>query len=329
MAKLLEEKCQFGPAKDWDYKAVRQEIFSKAQRAYPVVREPDLIYRTERGSVLEAVASSLGIARTELETHLYGDLPENQVLIHFDDRIRPPDLVRRYNVALAQALLYRAVRLQVYLFSDYKVVFKYIKLARLIHLIRSLEPSGYKIVLDGPASLFRNTQKYGVQMALFLPGLLLANKWKMEAEVNTDWGPKGFGLDHTCGLTSHYRREHPFDSRIEESFARKFNRKTRDWVLEREGEVIDLGDIVLIPDFTFRHKDGRVAMLEIIGFWTPEYLKYKLEKIRKAGRKNLIVAVNEKLNCSKEDFEGEVIFYKTGIRLSALLERLEKVGKFG
>jgi len=29
---------------------------------------------------------------------------------------------------------------------------------------------------------------------------------------------------------------------------------------------------VFVPDFTFRHEDGTQACLEIVGFWTPEYL---------------------------------------------------------
>jgi len=45
-------------------------------------------------------------------------------------------------------------------------------------------------------------------------------------------------------------------------------------------------------------------VLEIFGFWTPEYLDEKLAKIREANRDNLIVAVSERLDYSSDEFEG-------------------------
>ena len=48
---------------------------------------------------------------------------------------------------------------------------------------------------------------------------------------------------------------------------------TRDgWQLIREGEILHEGQKTFVPDFTFRHEDGTQVFLEIVGFWTPEYL---------------------------------------------------------
>lgn len=70
--------------------------------------------------------------------------------------------------------------------------------------------------------------------------------------------------------------------------------------------MLNLGAKVMIPGFTLKHPDGRQAILEIVGFWTPEYLDKKLEKIQNADLDHLLVAVSERLECSADDFEGEV-----------------------
>ena len=326
LAKLLDEKAEFSPAEEIDFPDLRHRIFSRAQAQYPIVSKSDLLHQNLRDQILSEVAQELELTKSSMDSLIYGDLPENQILKSFESYYSPETLLKRYNLALAQGLLYRAIHMRIALAEDYRIVFQHIKLSRLIHWIKSFEDGGYEIALDGPASLFRNTQRYGIRMANFLPGLLLAQRWKMTAEVQTKQGLKRFHLDSDSGLSSHYTPRESFDSRIEQTFFTKFSRQKRDWTIEREGDIIDLGDAVFIPDFTFRHHDGRTAHLEIIGFWTPEYLQKKMDKIHRAKKKNLILAVNKQLNCSREDFDKEIIFYRTGIKIGDILHKLEIVG---
>ncbi|MBM3276571.1 MAG: DUF790 family protein [Candidatus Handelsmanbacteria bacterium] len=53
-------------------------------------------------------------------------------------------------------------------------------------------------------------------------------------------------------------------------FAQRFEKAQTDWQLERETEIVNLKETVMIPDFVFRHPDGRTALLEIVGVWQPE-----------------------------------------------------------
>ena len=323
LASLLEEACEFRPPRELDYPRFRERVFTLAQARYPIVSRPDLLHANTRERVLEGIASEIGCDPDAIDGLLYGDLPDNRILVSFREPT-PDALLRRYNLALAQAVLYNAVRMQIHLSGDYRTVFQYLRLSRLMHRIR---PSGrgYEITLDGPASLFSNTQRYGIRMSNFLPGLVLAAGWHMRADIRTPDGEKEFLLDDGSGLSSHYTPVPPFDSRLEKEFYTKFSRKKRIWTIEREGDLIVLGDQVMIPDFTFRHADGRTVSMEIVGYWTPEYLNRKMEKIRRAGPDRLIVAVNRSLNCSRDDFEGDVIFYRTGIRIRDVLDRLEKM----
>ena len=319
--KLLDETCEFGPEKEMDYPAFRERVFCLSQARQPIVSRPDLIHKTTRDSVLLEIAEEIRMTPEELDSALYSDLPWNQVMISFRDTYTPESLLKRYNVALAQGLLYRARSLRIRVQGDYRVVFQYLKLARLMHWIRPADP-GYEIWIDGPASLFSNIERYGVRMAQFLPGLLLARQWDMSADIAVRGDVRTFHLDSSCGLTSHYSGLPPFDSKIEESFFNKYTKKPRTWMIEREGGVLNFGQEVMIPDFTFRHPDGRKVHLEIVGFWTPEYLKKKIEKISKAAGTPLLVAVNRILNCGRDDFPCDVIFFRTGIRLRDVIDRL-------
>ena len=40
-----------------------------------------------------------------------------------------------------------------------------------------------------------------------------------------------------------------------------------------KAKFLHRGQKVFVPDFVFRHSDGRTVLIEIVGFWTPEYLQ--------------------------------------------------------
>jgi predicted nuclease of restriction endonuclease-like RecB superfamily len=64
-------------------------------------------------------------------------------------------------------------------------------------------------------------------------------------------------------------------------------------------------------------------LLEIVGFWTPEYLTKKIDKINRANRNDLLIVVNENLNCSRDDFKGKVVYYKSRIKVEEVLGALD------
>ena len=124
-----------------------------------------------------------------------------------------------------------------------------------------------------------------------------------------------------------------FDSRMEANFAAEFHEKFGDqrgqWLLTREDEVILLGDTVMIPDFALTHKkDGRRALIEIVGFWHPEYLERKIAKAKAANRRDLILLVYEGVNLGKErlqDVPAQVLYFKNKPVLKEVMEVVEQV----
>ena len=333
LAKLLcDHYCEFQVASPQPPEELRHAVFALARAHHPVVRETSLIYPVKREDLLEQVALKHQISSEDVLAGLYADLPENHQLATFAAP-SPNELLLRYNVALAQAMLYRCevLRLSVYrnLPVRYKQLFKFIKFYRLIHTIEGDVDAGYEIALDGPVSMFRHSQKYGLQMAVFLPALLLCTRWSMQADiVRKDGRRQHFVLDDQSGLVSHYKDQTLYDSLLEETFASRFDKAKTAWQLERESEVVNLKETVMIPDFTFRHPDGRTAILEIMGYWRPEYLRRKLEKLRRAQRKDLLVAVSSNLNVSEDDFKnvpGGVFFFRNKVQPKDVIHLLDQI----
>jgi len=371
LAKLCMDECDFEVVAPVDPREIRERLFAKANESYPIVRQPTLGEDTKRLEVYSAVADQLGISLEECYRGMYADLEENKRLVRFGDRTAPGYdesdnststtqltgtseesyaedtisvewLLTRYNLALAQAVCYDATEMRIRVWDHFSTVFSYVKLFGLMHRIYPIDSAGervvstdqaagYEAILDGPASLFSQTRKYGIRLAKFLPALPLCDRWEMRADVRVDDADthdatRIFELDHTEGLASHYTAQEEFDSDLERTLARKWERATTDWELRREDDVLDLGAEVMLPDFALEHPDGRRALLEIVGFWTPEYLEEKTTKIREADLDHLIVAVSERLDCSGEMFESandRLLWFKSGIHVYDVVELAE------
>jgi len=328
LAKILYDYAQIEPASAADCEELRKAVFTLAAQGGPPTRKPDLLFTKSASDKAAEIAAEVGVSADELPIMLYADLKENHVIRGFDSSIGPTQLIERYNTALAQAMLYRATRMVVDVYDSFRTVFKYIKLARLMHSIKPRE-EGYRIHIDGPVSLFANVERYGIAMAKLLPAVLKCRKWMLAAKVNFGDGERIFRLDPSVGLKSHYRDEPEFDSSPEEAFFTKFQRnKKSKWTIRREGSVLDLKETVLIPDFMFTHKDGRVAHLEIVGFWSPEYLRKKLDKLSRVQECNVVIAVPESLDRSRaEEFGGPIVRYKQRLLIKDVLPALEAVAK--
>jgi len=118
-----------------------------------------------------------------------------------------------------------------------------------------------------------------------------------------------------------------YDSSDEENFARQFSAVNSGWFLKREPEPVLTGNTVLIPDFSIE-KAGLKIYLEIVGFWTEEYLQRKIEKLKQVNTK-MIIAVRETLACEKlatieKRPQLHFIYYKDKIPLAPILQYLHK-----
>ncbi len=93
--------------------------------------------------------------------------------------------------------------------------------------------------------------------------------------------------------------------------------------------MIPIPENVMIPDFRLVHPDGRNYLLEIIGYWRPEYLRKKFSQVRQANCENLILSIFERLNLEKagvkiDDTSALTIWFKDKLLPKSVLQVLEK-----
>ena len=321
LIKLLTDRCRFETASERAPAEIRRALFLKARAHHPLRDE-----REEREAVVAEAARELQCAPESVLTGLYADLAENQRLIEFES-LTARELLDLYNLAQAQALLYRSVEMSLEVAPQsaegYRALFGAIKAYRLIHTVAGSPTRGYQIRLDGPVSMFQRSQKYGIQMAVFLPALLLCEGWKMRAEIVTKQGRGASGTRAFFELTSeqkqfrsHYLAHDPYENPTIEKLARDWAKLDTPWTLEASGEVVDMGASAFIPDFVLCHPDGHKVYLEILGFWTPPHLKKRLEEFASAGLENFIIAAWEDLRGSREPLPRipeHVLVFKTSL----------------
>ncbi len=134
--------------------------------------------------------------------------------------------------------------------------------------------------------------------------------------------------------SSHFKKSGLFDSRLEADFAAefeaKFGGKRGHWLLNRESEVLLLGDTVMIPDFVLvdKENEARRILVELVGFWHPKYLKRKVEKVRAANCAHLLLLVYEGLNLSADAFEetaSEALFFPRKPVLQEVMAAVENL----
>ncbi|MGC1529042.1 MAG: DUF790 family protein [Phormidesmis sp.] len=268
---------------------------------------------------------------------LYADLKENRIFTSFDAPTAEA-LIHRYNLSQVQGIFYKASHMTINLHrndpGEYKLMFKYLKLFRLMTYVEGEADQGFTITIDGPASLFKPSTRYGVDIAKLIPAILHVTRWQLTATLQ--WKnpytklaqDKSYSLDASCGLVSHYPPGKPYDSMLEQAFAEKWDKAKTEWQLEREVDLIPIPGSVMIPDFRLVHPDGRVFLLEIVGYWRPDYLRKKFYQVRQAECKNLILAISQRLNLEKAGVDvntapAKVVWFKDKLLPKAVLEALE------
>lgn len=328
MIKLLNDRSDFQTESTVEPFEIRQKIFLEARKFQPVLPNSE-----QRKSVLETVAKNeFQIEPLKIENNLYADLSAQQRLIDFET-IAPEDLLNRYNLAQAQALLYKCVEMKIRVApsetSNYRAIFGWIKHFKLIHSVVGNAVNGYEITLTGAASLFHRSQKYGIRMAVFLPALLICKNWKMTAEIPQK--ERNYFYELTSGqdeLVSFYFDDPEYINSDIEKLKKNFEKRADEWILQENREVVDLGKTAFIPDLVLVKSTCEKVYLDILGFWTPKSLLKRIEEFRAANYNKFILAASQELRGSREEALWEspnVIFYKTKLEPLVLTEMAEKL----
>jgi len=299
LAQILERRCTIDKDSAIDPVAARRAVFEESRGL--------VTGDEERTAVLDMAAKRLSVKSDDLEKALWADQEDNLLVKEFQ-AMTPEDLLRQYNLSLVQTLLFKAAGMEIQIEDNYQQVFWAIKRLGLMYTIQD-----GRIYLDGALSIFKLTEKYGTAMAKLLPAIMMAGRWSLKASIlkKTPQGKRiyDFALDHTEKRI--FGREFEdgkisFDSAIEKEF---YQLGFKGWKVQREPAVLKAGQYAFIPDFSMERNGTRIYV-EIIGFWTPEYLRNKIQKINQLEEKeSMVLLVNRNLACSGSEFETDNVFF--------------------
>ncbi|MBD3255343.1 MAG: DUF790 family protein [Candidatus Lokiarchaeota archaeon] len=312
LSELVRRRSVSEPCTELDSVEVRTALFEKG-----FVLDED-----KRKEIIESTARDFERSPAEIENAIFADLEKEQVLkklkLHSAE-----ELLRNFNLSITQTLLFNCLEMTLQIEGNYQALFRMINFLGLMY-----ETDGKEIKITGPASLLKKTRKYGVKFAQLLPYIVSSERWSINAKIEMVRGgqPRVFDFNLTSDVNLLFPlceiHVKEFDSDVEEQFYKDFKLFAPEWRIEREPKFIKAGNYVIIPDFGF-FKNNLTIYMEIIGFWTPEYIKKKIQKFN-LTKTRIIAAINKNLRCSRSDFPGEVIFYDKRIPIKKVLKILNK-----
>lgn len=338
LAHLLKSEAfsKFEVVSPLEPQLLRQRVFAASAQAAPLPQTATMTLQTIATQLSQELDREVLI--DQIRSGLYADLDENKILIQFDAPTAEA-LLHRYNVSQVQGVFYKASQIRINAHrndpGEYKLLFRYLKLFGLMTYIEGDADHGFTISIDGPTSLFKPSTRYGLDIAKLIPALLHVTKWSLNADLQMrdqytkTEKTRRFTLNSECGLVTHYPPGKPYDSMLEAAFADRWDALNSEWKLEREVDLIPIPGSVMIPDFRLVHPDGRTFLLEIVGYWRPEYLRKKFSQVRQSGCENLILAISERLNLEKAgvkvgDAPAHIVWFKDKLLPKSILQILNE-----
>lgn len=332
LATLLMRRCTFETNSPVDPRTARRLVFTLVGEVAGVVTK-----EARRTEILRKVADGLKVSAEDLEKSLWSDFDENLILKEFSP-LSPDALIKYYNLGLTQTLLFKAVSVEfIVRGGNYQRIFRDIKRLGLMYFVETVGAERYKITVEGPMALIKMTEKYGTSIAKLLPTVLRSEYWRIKAEIlrRREGFPRVYGFELDCKevvgrleeLGESRTEPNHFDSSVEEKFWKDFSAMESGWVLKREPEPLILsGGTVMIPDFSFQRGDVKIY-LEVIGFWTKQYLERKIQKLKQLNVSNMIIALDAKLGSKRRlsGLSGDIVPFERTIPLKPIVERLKSI----
>jgi predicted nuclease of restriction endonuclease-like RecB superfamily len=329
LAKCCEREAAFGTHAPVEPASARRAAFVAAEERDGVVSS------AERERALERAADSLAVSTEDVDASLFADLEERRVLASFDAPWDPEGLLAQYNLSLAQTALFDAVEVRVRS-SDPKALVSAVKRLQLMYEIERTD-DGRRVVVTGPDALFSRSRRYGTRFARLLRTVAKASEWRVEATIDDHGSERELVLsadDPVRVPDAPPVAEVEYDSGVEAEFAARFQGLDLDWVLSREPEPLATGHRVMIPDFAFDYAPGgdpsagpefRV-FFEVMGFWTPEYVRKKLGQLADVEAVEMVVAVDESLGVGEDvaATDAAVVPYSGSVRVKDVVDVLRE-----
>lgn len=315
--------------------ALERSARDRVRAPVPPVRVRAAVFRAAatlpRHEALSAAAGELAIPADAIEPSLFADLPPERILTPIEPPIGPPDLAARGNQLLVGTLLRSARRVRIEAHGKLRALLREVKLSGLVCTVEApaeRRPRDQVLIeLSGPLALFRHTTMYGRALTRLVPRVAWCDNFRIEAECRISAERCATLLVARGDPIAAARELEPFDSGLERRFARDLGRLALDWEILREPEPIPLEGSLIFPDFELRHRRApeRRWLVELVGFWTREYLERKLRALRAARLHNLILCIDADRNCARDDLpeQARVVRFRRRVDAREVLSIIE------
>jgi predicted nuclease of restriction endonuclease-like RecB superfamily len=272
------------------------------------------------------VAASFAVTAVELEAALFADLLSERRVAELSPSLSASRIATDANLAIVSSLIRRAAHVRIAVHGNARPLVRHARALGLICCESRLARGVDGVVLDvsGPFALFHHSEIYGRALASLIVRLRNCDEFELTATcslgsaghlpslVVRSGDPIGSGSDSV-----------PSESRTKQKFARDFLRAAPDWELIGDPDAIAVGGTLIFPDFEITPRDDPSGrwLLELVGFWTPEYLHEKLERLRASGIERFLLCVDQKRECSGAELPSDprIIRFKTRVDPRAVL----------
>ena len=335
LAKLLDDAAEWdGVAGDLDPVEVRRVVFEIAS----ALRRNGAF---DRAHALQRASEVLEARPEQVDAALYADL-KDAARLRAAPSLSAAALVARWEGAQAQAVLLRAVRMQVWVACTsagaYRALFHRLKFLRLLYEVHRVAPDeawpdgkprgGHRLVVEGPFSMFESVTRYGLKLAMMLPVLDSADAFQLVADVR--WGATRTAVTFKLAGGAARAAEPPPLADDVAALLTRFSALESAWSVEPAPDVVELPGLGLcVPDLAFVHEDGTRVLLEVLGFWSRDAVFRRVELVERGLPHKLVFAASKRLRV-REDLIDEglpacLYVYKGTMSARVVLEKLEQL----
>jgi predicted nuclease of restriction endonuclease-like RecB superfamily len=352
LRKLVLDACTFEQRSPVDPTTLRSVVFSQASRARRALRDGE---RFDRNAIVIEAGLSLSITPEVVEEGLFSDLRDEHALSEAPT-MDASTLVERWELAQAQAVLLAAVRVTCHIHEAspglLRTFFAQLKFHQLLFTAERIvaddaaESLGWRIVIDGPFSLFESVTKYGLRLALMVPALRALERWSLEAELR--WGKGRTPLVFRLSSGTRRRKAAPpqkkkraenHEQPSESSVAIHLSDEARElcegmerldegWHAQATTTVLEArGHGVCIPDLELVHSPtGARVFVEILGYWSRDAVFRRVELAEKGLPHAIVFAASARLRVSEgvldeTSAKASLYMYKGKMSPRAILDR--------
>lgn len=329
LVKLIEDRCTFAMDEGVDPIALRDRVFELATQVRAAM-DPGAEF--DRAAVLAEAGAEHGLSAEQVDARLYADLKAAWRLQEFDP-IEPDALLTHYEQSQGQAVLLRATRVTATVHradpAALRRLFRKLKFLRLLHVIRALPNGETRIEVDGPASLFGPSTKYGLQLALLLPALERTGPWSLDGEVL--WGPAKsrcrVHLEGT-GAQAADAGDNALPDEVETLLTR-LRKKPGDWTFSVNRKVLDLPGVGLcVPDLVGK-RDGKTVYVEVLGYWSRPAVWKRVELVEGGLNERILFCVSSRLRVGEaalgDEHPASLYVFKGALGAKQVLAKLDEL----